>query len=233
LQGLKGDTGATGSAGLKGDKGDTGATGLKGDTGTQGPPGEGFTFQGGYDPTTFYYRNDVAVHNGTAYLATSTTRSLPGTDNSWVVFAAAGAQGPQGIQGPKGDTGTAGADGQPGSASAPLLYSTDIQQNLGINLGGGDQATLNVPINGKYLVTYHITLFNPAPTAFNVNCAAGGDPLIGTDFHGLSGASSEFSGYGYTNATSGTLKLRCITGPTNNVHTIGGTFEALPVTAAP
>jgi hypothetical protein len=216
LQGLKGDTGATGSAGLKGDKGDTGATGLKGDTGTQGPAGEGFAFQGGYDPTTTYLRNDVAVHNGTAYVARYTTTSTPGTDNSWVVFAAAGAQGPQGIQGPKGDTGSQGIQGLKGDKgdTGPAGGSTILWALMNADgTAKAHQGAIGVSLIGGqvYEITFNRNVTSCAIVAtaqgnFTADAAAGGGTNNGNSvyvelFHGydlLSHASYQTGAFSVT-----------------------------------
>jgi len=91
LQGIKGDTGATGLQGIQGIQGETGAAGpqgaqglqgLKGDTGDQGPQG------------------------------------LQGIKGDKGDIGATGPQGAQGLQGLKGDTGATGPQGIQGEAGA-------------------------------------------------------------------------------------------------------------------
>ena len=120
LQGLKGDTGATGAQGLQGLKGDTGATGaqglqgLKGDTGAIGAQGlQGV--KGDAGATGAQGLQGVKGDTGAQGLqGVKGDTGAIGATGAQGVKGDTGAAGAQGLQGAKGDTGAAGAAGAQG-----------------------------------------------------------------------------------------------------------------------
>lgn len=127
--GPKGDTGEQGPQGEVGLKGDTGEqgpqgeVGPKGDTGEQGPQGddgESFIWQGEFNYSTIYQKNDVVSYKGSSYIAAYSASGWNPDDpvqSQWDLLAQkgdTGEQGPQGETGPKGDTGEQGQQGEVG-----------------------------------------------------------------------------------------------------------------------
>jgi hypothetical protein len=107
----RGEDGQDGEQGPQGESGEPGAPGQEGErglTGQQGPfglDGEGFSWQGEYDPANSpYERNDVVQHEGSAWIATGdSTTGEPGSSGSeWELFAAGGVPDDNGGDAPGG-----------------------------------------------------------------------------------------------------------------------------------
>jgi hypothetical protein len=137
LTGLQGPTGVAGPAGASGaagpagvqgpigPAGSTGATGVAGPTGPVGAAGPaGLVYQGSYDSTQNYARNDAVTFQGASYLslAGSNTGNTPGmSPAAWALLAAQGGAGPAGAAGPAGSAGATGIQGPAGAAGATGL----------------------------------------------------------------------------------------------------------------
>jgi collagen type VII alpha len=112
--GSTGGAGATGPTGPTGVTGATGPTGPTGVTGATGPTGAGVNWLGAWSAGT-YQQYDAVEHNGSSYVANTTTTQEP-PDTQWDLLAqegAVGATGPTGVTGATGPTG-AGATGATG-----------------------------------------------------------------------------------------------------------------------
>jgi len=132
-QGLTGPTGATGPQGL------TGAQGPAGPQGQPGPAGPGFAFRGAYTSATNYNINDIAVSNGTAYIATAVPTGAPGADSAWSVFAAAGATGPAGPTGLQGPAALpVPATASPGNGIGAKWVANSLRAKTLVPFGGGE-----------------------------------------------------------------------------------------------
>lgn len=85
------------------DQGATGPAGPEGPTGPQGP--EGLVWRGAWDSTIAYATDDAVSHNGSSWIASSSTLAgdEPGVAAVWQVLANQGATGPTGPQGPAGE----------------------------------------------------------------------------------------------------------------------------------
>lgn len=77
----------------------TGEQGEQGEQGLQGPAGEGFVFEGAYNPATAYAKGDVVRDNGSSWIAIQATTGnappvLPTTSNAyWELLAQKGNDG--------------------------------------------------------------------------------------------------------------------------------------------
>ncbi len=109
-EGPEGPPGPEGPEGPAGPPGPQGEQGPAGATGPQGLPGEGFDWQGEFDPSAApYLRNDVVRYDGSAWIVTAEhTSESPAGSEDWELFV------------------QRGADGAPGDAASGLTWRGDF-----------------------------------------------------------------------------------------------------------
>jgi hypothetical protein len=118
--GAAGATGPQGAMGVAGPQGVAGATGPQGPAGPEGAAGTaGITFLNAYVNGTQYVPPDAVTYQGSTYLATAASVSVPPAGNpasstAWSLLAEAGAAGPAGAAGASGGEGPAGPQGVAG-----------------------------------------------------------------------------------------------------------------------
>jgi hypothetical protein len=99
--------------------GTSGTSGVSGSSGTSGTSGLGFTWQGGWQSITTYYKNDVVYYSGASYVALGTITAggnPPDVNASWENMNAQGASGSSGTSGVSGSSGTSGVSGSSGTS---------------------------------------------------------------------------------------------------------------------
>lgn len=170
LQGVQGEQGPVGPVGPKGEKGDKGDSGDDGQDGIQGPVGPqgpagpvspaGLDWQGAWDVSTTYSKDQVVGYNGASYFALqSSTNKQPDTSSSdWALLAAQGAPGTdgavgaQGIQGVKGDKGDKGDTGDTGAQGIQGIQGIQGEQGIpGASTFVNLEDTPSNYANGKFL----------------------------------------------------------------------------------
>jgi hypothetical protein len=120
--GAIGPQGPQGLAGPMGPQGVTGLTGPNGAPGADGPPG--VVWQGGWNTSNSYSKNDAASFNGSSYISLIAPNAGNQPDlapAAWSVLAMVGSTGPTGLTGPQGvsgPTGPIGPQGLTGSTGA-------------------------------------------------------------------------------------------------------------------
>jgi hypothetical protein len=94
--GTTGPAGPPGEQGPPGDPGPPGLPGRDGSPGEPGPPGpKGLNWKGPWDATVEYQADDAVSHDGSSWLAlTTSTGVVPAEGANWTVVAARGEQGP-------------------------------------------------------------------------------------------------------------------------------------------
>lgn len=120
--GPEGPQGLQGVPGVQGPAGVNGAQGPSGPAGVAGTDGRSFNYQGAWASDVDYVIDDVVSHEGSSWIAiTTSTNSEPTLVSSdWDEIAIAGAQGvpgndgAQGVQGPQGEPGDEGPQGVQG-----------------------------------------------------------------------------------------------------------------------
>jgi len=131
--------GPAGPPGERGDRGEPGEAviGPAGEQGIPGPPGERgaegrtMAFRGAWKPATAYEALDVAMCDGSSFVALcDAPGACPGDD--WRLLAARGKSGPPGAPGPIGERGYPGMPGPP-----PASLECDGEGLLTLRLGDG------------------------------------------------------------------------------------------------
>lgn len=107
----KGEKGDVGEKGETGEIGETGDTGEKGD---KGEKGESLVWKGNWTSGISFQKNDIVSYQGSSYICTSTTQTIPTNTNNWDLITAKGQQGEKGDRGDTGDTGSKGDKGSKG-----------------------------------------------------------------------------------------------------------------------
>lgn len=144
-RGLAGERGERGEPGIPGQAGETGPQGLtgeKGEKGDRGDPGRTIKHRGTYDAAKTYAELDVAVVNGSSFIAIKDGAGVcPGPD--WRIQASAGKRGERGERGEQGLPGPRGESGKP----APALRECQIDKaNFRARLVMDDGNTLDIPV---------------------------------------------------------------------------------------